>query len=452
MPTQVRCSQCNSNFIVQVRTILDVGQEPEVKEQLLKGEINYARCPQCGAGGILSAPLLYHDPAKELLISFMPAEMGMSDTEQEEVVGSLVNAVMGQLPAEERKGYFLQPKTVLTFEGLYDAILEADGISKEMLDRQRAQLQLISSLLSAVDDEPTLDKLVQENRARLDYGFFLLLSDLIEAREEESPEAVEGLAKLRNRLLERVDLGGEPAPTLSANLSFDDWIAALQEAAAGPSLARLVAANRERLDYGFFQNLTARIEAADAGGQADLARELTELRGRILEEIDALNRRAQETQDRATLLLFELLEAPDQAAAVRAKAGQIDEYLLGTLVRVREAAERNKDADRVARLSHLLETITDVLEENLPPETRLINKLLRADYPDGTNRVLEQSRGMLTDEFMKTFDEQLAELEETNEADLVEHLKQVRGQIVAKRTILRAGARLCAATTTPAMG
>jgi hypothetical protein len=438
MPTQVRCAQCSSNFIVQVRTIIDVGQEPELKEQLLRGEINFARCPKCGAGGVLSAPLLYHDPAKELLISFVPAEMGMTADEQEQVVGSLLNAVMSQVPAEERKAYFLQPKTALTFEGLYDDILEADGISKEMLEWQRSRLQLLSSLLSAVDDDPTLDELVEEHRKELDYEFLLLLSDLMDARQEEAPEMVESLTTLRTKLLARVDISGQPIPTLNTDLSFDEWVEALQRAAAGPSLSRVVEANRERLDYGFFQNLTARIEAAEAAGETERAAELSTLRQRILDEMDALNRRMQQAQDQATLLLMDLLEAEDQAAAVREKAQQIDEFLLGTLVRMRETAERNQDSRRVARLNGLLETITDVLEENLPPEARLINKLLRAEYPDGTNGVLEQSRGMLTDEFLQVFDEQVAELEQMAETDLVEHLKQVRGQIVAKRTILRA--------------
>ncbi len=362
----------------------------------------------------------------------------MTAEEQEPGGGSLLNAVMSQVPAEERKAYFLQPKTALTFEGLYDDILEADGISKEMLEWQRSRLQLLSSLLSAVDDDPTLDELVEEHRKELDYEFLLLLSDLMDARQEEAPEMVESLTTLRTKLLARVDISGQPIPTLNTDLSFDEWVEALQRAAAGPSLSRVVEANRERLDYGFFQNLTARIEAAEAAGETERAAELSTLRQRVLDEMDALNRRMQQAQDQATLLLMDLLEAEDQAAAVREKAQQIDEFLLGTLVRMRETAERNQDSRRVARLNGLLETITDVLEENLPPEARLINKLLRAEYPDGTNGVLEQNRGMLTDEFLQVFDEQVAELEQMAETDLVEHRKQVRGQIVAKRTILRA--------------
>ena len=141
MPTQVNCPQCNTRFVAQLHTIVDVGENPELKEQLLRGEINYARCPNCGSGGVLSAPLLYHDPAKELLISFVPNALSMSAQEQEQFIGRLVQMVMNALPEEKRKAYFLQPKSALTFETLLDTILEADGISKAFLEERRAKIR-----------------------------------------------------------------------------------------------------------------------------------------------------------------------------------------------------------------------------------------------------------------------------------------------------------------------
>ena len=120
--------QCNHQFVVNLHTIVDVGQEPELKEQLLTGELNRAVCPNCGAGGLLSTPLVYHDPAKELLITYVPAEMGISVDQQEQLVGGLVNAVMNSMPPEGRKGYFFRPTSALTLRSLFDIILEADGV------------------------------------------------------------------------------------------------------------------------------------------------------------------------------------------------------------------------------------------------------------------------------------------------------------------------------------
>ena len=153
IPVSVNCPKCGKSFIVQVKSVIDVGQEPELKEAFLRGRVNYAECPECGTGGMLSSALVYHDPAKELLITYVPTELGLSSDDREKYVGSLVSAVMNGLPPEERKGYFLQPKTALSLEGLFDTILEADGISKEELEQQRARLSLIGQLLAAVDDD-----------------------------------------------------------------------------------------------------------------------------------------------------------------------------------------------------------------------------------------------------------------------------------------------------------
>src|SRR5450756_2194500 len=90
MPTRVNCPQCKKPFMVELHTVVDVGQEPELKEALLRGEINSARCPECGAGGMISTPILYHDPAKELLISYVPAELGMKLDQQEKFIGCLL--------------------------------------------------------------------------------------------------------------------------------------------------------------------------------------------------------------------------------------------------------------------------------------------------------------------------------------------------------------------------
>jgi len=43
MPTQVNCPQCKTRFVAQLHTIVDVGENPELKEQLQRGQITYAR-------------------------------------------------------------------------------------------------------------------------------------------------------------------------------------------------------------------------------------------------------------------------------------------------------------------------------------------------------------------------------------------------------------------------
>ena len=437
LPTQVKCPSCDEPFIVQLYTIIDVGEEPDLKEQFIKGELNYARCPKCGSGGMLSSPLLYHDPAKELLVAYLPTQLNMSADQQEQFVGSLVNTVMNSMPAEERKGYFLQPMTVLTIDSLYDTILEADGVSKEVLAAQRARIALINQFLTNLEDEKTIDELVDENRDQLTYEFFLMLSDLIEGhRERDDTEHVEAMEKLRALLLDRVHLA-EPsvAPT---GASHDDIIDMLRDAEPGDAWRRTIAANRMRLDYGFFQALTAKIEDAEKANDDEAVEALTDLRKRILDEIDAQNRTIREVEDRASLLIMSLSEAEDLAAAARERVDQIDEAFFAVLSRYLEVAKSQDDPERLQKLNAVMETVIEVVEEKLPPDARLINRLLRTEYGEDTNAVLEAYRGLLTDPFLDRFDKYMESLEKDRDSELADHLKQVRTQIVAKMTILRA--------------
>lgn len=437
LPTQIKCPRCNVSFVAQVRTVIDVGQEPELKEQFLRGQVNYVQCPQCGGGGLLSTALVYHDPQKELLITYVPPEMNLSADQQEQLVGGLVNAIMSELPAEGRKAYFLQPKTALTIDSLYDTILEADGISKEALEAQRAQLKLINSLLAAVEDDKTLDKLVEEHRSKLTYEFFLLLSEVIEAHQADGhEERAKAMQNLREKLLQRVTpLMPTPSPRGG---TYDELIELLRRAQSSADWSTTVALNRPRLDYGFFQALTSKIEAAQSANDAETAQKLTELRRKILDELDEQDKRIREAQDSASLLIMELSEAQDLEAAVRQHSGEINEIVISLLVRYQEAAKARGDTARAEKLGRILDTALNVLEEKLPPDVRLINKLLRAEYPEGTNAILEEYRGLLNDAFLATYDQYIADLERAKDRELAEHLKMVRGQIVAKMSVLRA--------------
>jgi hypothetical protein len=437
MPTQISCPKCQKRYVVQVRSVIDVGEEPELKEEFLRGQVNYAECPQCGSGGVLSTPLLYHDSGKELLISFVPPEMGMSAQQQEQVVGSLVKAVMNSVPVEKRKGYFLQPKSALTYDSLYDMVLEADGVSHEVLEKQRAQIKLLNSLIVSVDDDKTLDKLLAENRDKVDYEFFMLLSNAIEAQGEGGrKEDSQILTKLRDKLLARVNLSAPNAAPEGAG--YDEVIELLQNSLGDKAWTATVAVNRQRLDYGFFQNLTGKIEAAQAVGEADKAKKLTELRDKVLDELDAQEKMIRDVEDRATLLIMRISEAADQAAAVRQNVDHIDQMFLSVLSRLEMVARSMGDAERAAKLHAVLETTLDVIEEKLPPANRLINKLMRAEYPDATNALLESHRGLLDDAFVKTLEQYVARLKRSRSPEILEHAQKVRDQIAAKRSILRA--------------
>lgn len=62
------CPACGHAFEQRVRIVADLGLEPE----LLAARLNQTTCPACGRRHLASVPLLYHDPARELAVAFVP--------------------------------------------------------------------------------------------------------------------------------------------------------------------------------------------------------------------------------------------------------------------------------------------------------------------------------------------------------------------------------------------
>ena len=435
MPTSVNCQSCGNTFTTWIHTIIDVGEEPELKERFLRGEINVATCPKCGQGGMLNAPLLYHDPEKELLISYVPAELGMSADEQEQFVGRLVNTVMNSVPAEGRKGYFFQPKTALTLESLYNMILEAEGISQEMIQQHRSRIQLINQLLTTMEDEERFDELVNEHSESIDYEFFMSLSEIISAEREGDGEDLETFTRLREMLLERVSPGMGAAA--SEDASYEDLVEMLRETEGEGTWSRRIAMNRQRLDYGFFQTLTSKIDAAQAAKDEDEVQALSKLRERILDEIESQDQRLQEAQDEASLLVVELLQADDREAAIRENLDDINELFFLVLARLQEAAEKRGNERRAEELLQLSEEVLEIMQERLPPNLRLISNLMRAEYPEESNQLLEENRGLLDRAFLETFDLYVENADAPKDDELTERLQRIRKQILAKIEIQR---------------
>ena len=150
--TQINCPQCRQPIVADINQLFDVGENPQAKQIFLSGGFNLAQCPHCGYQGMLSMPLVYHDPEKELLLTYFPPEMGLPLEEQQKSIGPLINRVVNNLPQEKRKGYLLNPKTMLTLQVMLETILEGDGITKEMIQAQQDRINLIQRLLEAKDD------------------------------------------------------------------------------------------------------------------------------------------------------------------------------------------------------------------------------------------------------------------------------------------------------------
>ena len=94
-------------------------------------------------------PLVYHDPEHQMFMIHVPMELNIPTAERERLIGRMVQQVMGSLPESAPKGYLLQPETILTLQTFMERVLETEGITKEMIERQRAQVELVNTLATA---------------------------------------------------------------------------------------------------------------------------------------------------------------------------------------------------------------------------------------------------------------------------------------------------------------
>ena len=387
LPIQVTCPSCGSKYTAPVQSIVDVGQNPELKSALLRGQLNVVICPSCRTPAMVSAPLLYHDPAKSLLLLYVPPELNLPLPERERLTGQLVNALMSAVPTESRKGYFLNPRPVLTMQGLIDEVLKADGVTPEMLEKQRARTRLIQDLLALIDDQAKLDELIERHKPELDYSFLLTLSATLEGTAASGQRILtEKLLKLRDLLVQRTGIAlPEPLPFDTPQEQVLQKALAFKEK---ESLWAFVLYNRPLLDYSFFQTLTERIEKA----APDEAATLTKRRDELLEMTARLDKEAEEAQRAKLTLLQNILSSADPAKTLRDNRQEIDTFFLAMLGAALRTAEKEKRPEDVKRLQLVNELALQVLQDSLPPELKLVNDLLTAAYPEGTRQILTERR------------------------------------------------------------
>ena len=423
LPIQISCPSCGHKYAAQVQSIVDVSQNPELKSALLRGQLNVVTCPACGTPAMVSAPLLYHDPAKSLLLLFVPPELNLPLPERERLTGQLVNALMSMVPTENRKGYFLNPRPVLTMQGLIDEVLKADGVTPEMLEKQRSRTRLIQDLLAQLDDQARLDELIEQHKPELDYPFLLTLTATLEGAAASGQKLLaEKLFRLRDLLVERTGVVlPEPLPFDTPQEEVLKRALAFKEK---ESLWAFVLYNRPLLDYTFFQALTERIEKA----APEEAAALTQRRSDLLEMTARLDKEAEEAQRAKLALLQQILSSSDPAKTLRDNKQEIDTFFLAMLGAALRTAEKEKRPEDVKRLQMVNELALQVLQDNLPPELRLVNELLAAAYPEGTRQILAERRKELNPDLPEILTALAEDLQGQGRPEAAQKLRDVRSQ------------------------
>jgi hypothetical protein len=421
---QLECPNCGQVVRTQISGVVDTRQNPEMKQALMSGRFNVAVCSACGAATLIAAPLLYHDPDKQVCFVHMPQELKYSTEEQEQFIGEATNAIITTLPPDAPRGYLLTPRRFMTIQSLVDAILEADGIPREVVEQQRNIIDLISTLAEALDkDDATFQRVVEQHKSNITPEFFAALSTFIDASlQENQPESAQLLSTLRSRLIELTGFGESMSGQGPVDIEelIDQMLAASDE-----ELQDIIADVRHVIDYTFFQTWTQRIETLEQAGQAEQAQQLTDGRKRVLELVERLDKEAQAMFEAGSNLLQAALDAPDPKAVLQERGDQIGEAFLMVLSATMESAHRNNQADLLERLSTIEKLAVEVIQERLSPEERLINELMMAETAQQRSQIMRQHATLVTTEFVKNLNALADEHEKRGLKENAAGLRQV---------------------------
>ncbi len=356
---QIQCPNCGTQYQAPVRTVIDVGQEPHLRQAFLSGQINETAVPELqerrrpgGAAGLSR-------PGAEFLAVYFPPQLQIPEMEQQRMIGDLTQGLMRSLPPEQRKGYFLSPRQFVNRQNLMDAILGTMGISQEELDRQRKKMKMLERLMVMADDPKGLEMMIKGQDAQLDYEFFTLLASRLSQAEAAGDEkTAQRLELLRDNLMPMTTYGRRMMKQQAAVASLKD-VKTPEElldriVAADPDEATAIAvAARPVLDYKFFQNLTARIGRSQ-GAEKD---RLTQLRDHLLEVTEALNESARARLKAASDTLQRILESPNPRTASARRHDEIDDIFMAVLSLNMQEAERRGAKEASERLEMIYDEV-----------------------------------------------------------------------------------------------
>jgi len=342
---------------------------------------------------------------------------------------------MNGLAQEARRGYMLTPTQFLSFQSLLEAVLEHQGVTREMLDKQRRQIQLIEQTMIALQDLEGLKLLVRERDAEMDDEFFSLLSMLTDSSANAGDmDGARQLVELRERLIELTTWGQgvqkqrAAVAQLRADMTEVDLVDLAVAADDERVVDALVLAGRPLVNYAFFQELTNRVDAAQQRGDAAETSRLTALREHILEFGERLDEAQRAAMQQYSALLSEILSANNIEQAVAERAPYIDQNFLSVVsANLQEAEKRNATA-AARRLQQVWDAAVAMINQASPPEVQLVNQLLMAEYPAETRKLLAESRDLVTVDFIEALSELAEQMEAEGAPDMATRLRQIRSQ------------------------
>jgi len=446
MKTQVNCPNCGTSFTTEVHQIIDVGRQPELKQMLLSGQLNVAVCPSCGAGGQLTTVLLYHDPEHELFMLYMPQEMQLDQVQREQYIGELTKEVLDNTPLEQRRAYMLQPTTILTMQSFMENVLETEGITKEMIERQRKQVELLNTMAKA--DADVVEYLMLDRASEIDETFFAMLRSYVEtAVQSNDNEQLLPLVNLQAKLMMETPVGqhiekqqialhglnqdAKKAGNLTPMILLRHVLKNQNDYEIVEAIAQ---AGASALTYEFFTGLTTEIDKQELAGQSEAVNRLTHIRTDLLKMQEEMRRASQQVLQNAQQELENILASSDIEKAVQSGMSKFDDAFMYVLSAEISRAEEDQDKERLERLSQIRDLIVKEAEGQTPPEIQLLTQLMYAESDDQMQLLLDENQELLSADLVKVVDMLQDQVRDSEQTELVDQLGRVKGLITQRLT------------------
>jgi len=432
--TQTSCPKCRQPVLVEVQQSFDMSQDPLAKQKLLTNAANIMHCPSCGYQGMLAIPIVYHDPEKELLLTFFPPDLRTPVNEQERQIGPLIKRILDNLPQEKRKAYLLQPKSMLTYQTLIESILEADGITKEMMESQQKRITLLERLLTTPKENRLA--IVQQEEALIDMHFFSILARILQSTMAQGDQnSQKELLELQKLLFENTASGKEIYAQAKESESV---IKALQEAGkegltreklldvildhqSDVQLTTLVSMARSGLDYEFFKVLSTKI---DGTSDQKEKQSLSDLREKLLQMTEQIDKQIKNELDKTHGLLEKIISSANIEAALEEYLESINEFFVQVLESEIAQARKSGNLERITKL----EQIMIFIEKAAQPaeEVQFLESLLDIEDEPQLEKTLRENADKINQEFLGLLNSVVAQAEgQSANTEIAEKLKKV---------------------------
>jgi hypothetical protein len=258
----------------------------------------------------------------------------------------------------------------------------------------------------------------------IDENFFGILSRLGEASMAQGDQQVaRALAAIQQDALNNTELGQklksqakETEAAMKAlqeasqkGLTREKLLELLTEAKSETTLMTLVSMARSGLDYQFFQLLSDTITKAGTDEKASLV----ELREKLLEITQEIDKAVQAQYEAARELLNKITASPDVEKATEENLAQITDVFVEVLDTEIKLARQKADLERSGKLNKILSIIQEASAP--PPEIEFINELVEAESDEDRQKILGDHADMITPELLDMMNNLIAQMDQQNQ-------------------------------------